>query len=171
LLIDLNRSRDHRAVYSDRTRDLSQDEKARIVARYYEPYRGEVERLVRERIAAGRRVLHLSSHSFTPVLDGVTRSADVGLLYDPKRRFERMLCERWTKVLGARIAPLRVRRNYPYRGYDDGLTTFLRLRFDEADYLGVEMEINQEHAMAAGVRWRSLRAQILQSLVYVLESR
>ncbi len=169
LLIDLNRSPNNRAVHSEMTRNLAPEQKARIAARYYEPYRRDVEHRVSGGIAKGRRVLHLSSHSFTPVLDGVTRNADVGILYDPKRRFESALCERWSALLGARIAPLRVRRNYPYRGYYDGLTTFLRGRFDEAAYLGVELEINQRHALAGGKRWHALRMQIVQSTIDLLE--
>ena len=142
----------------------------RIAARYYEPYREEVERRVRAGIAAGRSVLHLSSHSFTPALDGVTRDCDVGLLYDPGRRSERSLCEAWGATLAARIAPLRVRRNYPYRGYNDGLTTFLRKRFRADAYLGVEIEVNQKHALRGGRGWQSLRKNIVRSLVDLLEA-
>ena len=39
-------------------------------------------------MARGRRVIHISSHSFTPELDGKVRSADVGLLYHPGRHGE-----------------------------------------------------------------------------------
>ena len=34
-------------------------------------------------MSRGRRVIHISSHSFTPELNGKVRRADVGLLYDP----------------------------------------------------------------------------------------
>ncbi len=34
--------------------------------------------------------------------------------------------------------------NYPYRGASDGLTTHLRKRFHVNEYLGIELEINQE---------------------------
>ena len=164
LLVELNRSPHHRALYSDRTRSLSPTEKARIVARYYDPYRQAVETRIRGYVRAGRRVLHVSSHSFTPVLDGETRETDVGILYDPKRALERELCTRWTALLAARIAPLRVRRNYPYRGYNDGLTTFLRRRFPERAYAGVEIEVNQKHARTGGSHWRVLRRQIVASV-------
>ena len=96
---------------------------------------------------AGRRVVHVSSHSFTPVLDGRRRNADIGLLYDPARPGERALCARWTRTLGARVKPLRVRRNYPYEGKNDGLTSHLRRRFSAAQYVGVEIEINQKHVL------------------------
>jgi predicted N-formylglutamate amidohydrolase len=169
LLVELNRSPGHRGLYSERTRDLAPEVKARIATRYYEPYRHEVERRVREGIAAGRCVFHLSSHSFTPALHGVTRNADVGFLYDPGRRRERRLCEQLSTALAERIAPLRVRRNYPYRGYNDGLTTFLRRRFRPDAYLGVEIEVNQKHALRGGRPWHALRRSIVRSVLDVLE--
>ena len=36
-----------------------------------------------------------------------------------------------------------MRRNYPYRGSSDGLTTTLRGLFADPDYLGIEIEVNQ----------------------------
>jgi predicted N-formylglutamate amidohydrolase len=146
LLVDLNRSVGNRGLFSDYTRGLARVEHERVLATHYRPYRAEVERRVTRAIAAGRRVIHLSSHSFTPVLDGRRRNADIGLLYDPARPGERALCARWSRSLAARVKPLRVRRNYPYEGKNDGLTSHLRRRFTAAQYVGVEIEINQKHA-------------------------
>jgi predicted N-formylglutamate amidohydrolase len=168
LLIELNRSPHHPELFSEFTRGLPSATKERIFARYYAPYRERVEAKVRARVAAGCRVVHLSAHSFTPVLDGNTRSADVGLLYDPKRVHERALCQRWSERLAQRIAPLRVRRNYPYRGYDDGLTTFLRRRFAADRYIGIEIEVNQKHVAAGGPAWRALRRHLADSAVEML---
>jgi predicted N-formylglutamate amidohydrolase len=148
LLVDLNRSVGHRALYSDATRALSPAVHAQILARHYVPYRTEVETIVRRVVGAGRRMVHVSSHSFTPVLDGSVRNADIGLLYDPARPGERALCARWAALLAAAIAPLRVRRNYPYQGRNDGLTLHLRRQFPVASYVGVELEINQKHLNA-----------------------
>ncbi|MEP6942511.1 MAG: N-formylglutamate amidohydrolase [Betaproteobacteria bacterium] len=145
LLVDLNRSVGNRGLYSDYTRTLPRGEHARILAAHYLPYRREVERRVTRAIAAGRRVVHVSSHSFTPVLDGRRRNADIGLLYDPARPGERALCARWSRSLAPRVQPLRVRRNYPYEGKNDGLTSHLRRRFTATQYVGVEIEINQKH--------------------------
>lgn len=170
LLIELNRSPHHRALYSRYTRDLPADEKARIRRLYYEPYRLEVQQRVAETIAAGRRVFHLSAHTFTPVLGGVVRQTDIGMLYDPRRPGERELCQEWASVLGQRLAPLRVRRNYPYRGYDDGLTTFLRRCFAPDEYIGVEIEVNQKHALGERHRWRALRRQIVQSVLEISQT-
>jgi predicted N-formylglutamate amidohydrolase len=164
LLVELNRSPGHPQLHSEITRDLPPSDKARIAARYYEPYRREVEQRVAEATAARRRVIHISAHSFVPVLNGRTRNADIGLLYDPRRPAERALCARWSECLGARASRLRVRRNYPYRGYADGLTTHLRRRYGRQGYLGVEIEVNQKHVLAGQRQWRMLREAVVQSV-------
>jgi predicted N-formylglutamate amidohydrolase len=93
-----------------------------------------------EIIATGDRVLHISVHTFTPVLHGVTRNADIGLLYDPSRKSEKQFAELW----GAKLSALgRVRNNYPYKGTNDGHTTALRRIFKQEVYLGIELEVNQ----------------------------
>ena len=164
LLVELNRSPGHPQLHSEITRDLAPSEKARLAARYYEPYRQEVEQRVAQATAARRRVIHISAHSFVPVLNGRRRNADIGLLYDPGRPAERALCARWSQCLGARASRLRVRRNYPYRGYADGLTTYLRRRYARNGYLGVEIEVNQKHVLAGERQWRMLRQVLVQSV-------
>ena len=166
LLVELNRSPNHRALYSGVTRRLPAADKARIIARYYEPYRREIEARVAAAAADGVRLLHVSAHSFTPVLDGETRATDVGLLYDPRRPFERALCTAWARRLAASVAPLRVRRNDPYRGVADGLTAYLRRRYADPSYAGVEVEVNQRHV--TGRQWRVLCRAIATTLVEVL---
>jgi predicted N-formylglutamate amidohydrolase len=164
LLVELNRSPGHPQLHSEITRDLAPSDKARIATRYYEPYRREVERRVAQATAAQRRVIHISAHSFVPVLNGRTRNADIGLLYDPGRSAERALCARWKQCLGARASRLRVRRNYPYRGYADGLTTYLRRRYARHGYIGFEIEVNQKHVLAGERQWRMLREVLVKSV-------
>lgn len=168
LLVDLNRSPGHARLFSPVTRRLSRAERERILERHYRPYRAAVERAVTQVAATGRRVLHLSSHSFTPELDGRMREADVGLLYDPARGPERAFCDRWHAVLVAADPALRVRRNYPYPGKADGLTTHLRRRLPAGRYLGIELEINQRYPLAGGRRWRLLRDLIVRALAEAL---
>jgi predicted N-formylglutamate amidohydrolase len=138
--------------------------RAKIVDQYYRPYRAEVERIAARSVANGRRVIHLSSHTFTPELHGKVRRADVGLLYDPGRPGEVELCSRWKTSLAASAPALRVRRNYPYAGKGDGLTSFLRRRFPPGAYIGIELEINQGIVFAAGRRWKALRGLLIDSL-------
>ncbi len=164
LVVDLNRSLGHPHLFSRATRGAPPDTRASILALHYLPYRVEVERLVAQAVDRGHRVIHVSSHSFTPILDGDVRRADVGLLYDPSRRGERDLCARWKAALAARAPLLRVRRNYPYAGKGDGLTAYLRRRFPPAAYVGVELEVNQRIVLAAGRAWAALRGTLIESL-------
>lgn len=164
LVIDLNRSIGHPQLFSAATRAAPSQLRTKIVAQYYRPYRVEVERLIRRSVARGRRVIHVSSHSFTSVLDGKVRCADVGLLYDPARQREADLCARWKASLAAIAPQIRVRRNYPYSGNGDGLTSALRFVFPASAYVGVELEVNQDIVLAAGRRWISLRSALIDSL-------
>ena len=91
--------------------------------RHYAPYRERLTEIVAEAVAAGKRVVHVSSHSFTPILDGQVRNADIGLLYDPTRLGEVAVAARWKAALAEQSGELRVRRNYPYQGKNDGLAS------------------------------------------------
>jgi predicted N-formylglutamate amidohydrolase len=164
LLIDLNRSIGHPQLFSAATRGAPATVREQIVAQYYRPYRERVEHLVRRSVARGRRVIHISSHSFTPELDGRARTADAGLLYHPGRHAEAELCARWKATLAAIAPELRVRRNYPYAGKADGLTSHLRQRFAHGAYVGIELEVNQSIVLAAGRRWTALRGVLVDSL-------
>jgi predicted N-formylglutamate amidohydrolase len=171
LVIDLNRSIGHPRLYGQATRDAPQPLRREIMGRHYLPYRNRVERHIRQAVAAGQRVVHLSAHSFTPVLNGQVRSADVGLLYDPARPGEVALARQWQATLKAADKDLRVRRNYPYTGTSDGFTAYLRKRFPAAAYVGVELEINQKHVPSARGSWRDLRARLITALLAVLAGR
>lgn len=164
LLVDLNRSIGHPQLFSPAMRAAPAGLREQVIAEYYRPYRDGVGRLVARWVSRGRRVIHIGSHSFTPVLDGRRRSADVGLLYDPGRRGEVALCARWQASLAAMAPDLRVRRNYPYAGRGDGLTADLRTRYPPRTYMGIELEVNQAIVVAGGRRWAALRAALVESL-------
>ena len=164
LLVDLNRSMGHPRCFSPETRRLPAELRARIAEQHYQPYRTQVERLVGQSVRRGRRVIHISSHSFTPELHGKVRIADVGLLYDPHRHGETALCALWKASLAVCAPNLRVRRNYPYAGKGDGLTSYLRLRFPPTVYVGIELEVNQAIVFTADRRWRALRGALIASL-------
>jgi predicted N-formylglutamate amidohydrolase len=166
LLVELNRSLGHRQAFSARVPASLRGE---LIARYYEPYRGQLEARVAAALRRGKRVVHLSCHSFTPRLAGVRRHADIGLLFDPRRRAEALPCATWQKHL-QKEGKLVVRRNYPYRGSDDGLTTYLRTRFRSRDYLGIELEVNQKFPRADGARWRWLRRLLIRTFSETLSA-
>lgn len=164
LMVDLNRSIGHPQLFSAATRGAPSAVRGEIVAQYYHPYRTQVERLVQQAVSRGRRVIHIASHSFTPVLDGRVRRADVGLLYHPGRSAEVDLCARWKASLAQFAPEIRVRRNYPYAGKGDGLTAHLRLRFSNSEYVGIELEVNQSIVLAGGRPWTALRGVLINSL-------
>lgn len=164
LLVDLNRSQGHPRLFSEVTRDLPRADRDRIVQLYYQPYREELVGRVAGETAAGRRVVHISSHSFAPALGGVIRDADIGLLYDPARPGERALARRWRQAILAANPALRVRFNYPYAGKADGLTTHLRRRFTAGRYVGIELEVNQRQPRNGGRNWTRLRRLLVESL-------
>lgn len=171
LLVDLNRSIGHPRLHAEVVRNLSMSARQEILQHYYQPYREQAERLVRQGIAYHGLVIHFSSHSFTPELNGKTRNADIGLLYDPARAGEADLCERWQFALKRSAPELKVRRNYPYLGKGDGLTSWFRQHMPPGTYLGIELEINQKHVIKAGKDWLDLRKTIIESLKNTLVSR
>jgi predicted N-formylglutamate amidohydrolase len=149
LLVDPNRSAHNPRVFSEFVRSLPARERERLLERFHAPHRNEVAARVAEAIAKGDRVLHLSVHSFTPVWEGRERGIDLALLYDPARASEREFSVCWARALATESGRA-VRRNAPYRGRSDGLTTTLRGRHGPDDYLGVEIEVSQGHLQADG---------------------
>ena len=167
LLVDLNRSIGHHQLFSEPTRDLNNVEQALIINTHYRPHRDAVEAAVARCIESGQHVVHIASHSFTPVMHGLARRADVACLYDSRRPLERALAIRWLAALGQHAeAPqgLIRRRNYPYNGQGDGLSTLLRRRHGTDAYVGIELEVNQRFVQAGGQRWQALQRAIAASL-------
>lgn len=143
LLIELNRSLHHNHLFSEYSKSLSKSEKEQLINSYYSIYRQAIQKTIKNKIEKGQRILHISVHSFTPCINGSTRHADIGLLYDPSRTAESVLCKQLKQKLITENSTLKVRYNYPYLGKSDGFTTFLRKTFPE-NYLGIELEINQK---------------------------
>ncbi len=168
LVVDLNRSSYHRNVFSEYTRVLARGERAAAMAAHYWPYRNAVEGAVDHAVAAGRCVLHVSSHSFTPVLHGEVRNCDIGFLYDPARSGEVRFIDAWYEAVRAAAPELVLRRNYPYRGTSDALVTYLRRRHGERSYAGVELEVNQKHVGGRG--WRGLVSMLATTLAMAVRA-
>jgi predicted N-formylglutamate amidohydrolase len=163
LLIDPNRSLGHPALFSRFSNDLIRREKDRIIHNYYRRYREAVTQQIQKRMQEGRRILHLSLHSFTPILNGQKCNADMGILYDPGRKKEKVLALALQEALSNRTG-LRIRRNYPYHGNADGFTAALRKEFGERHYLGIEIEINQALLMGNQSKGRKIADSICLSL-------
>lgn len=165
LCIEMNRSLGHPRLYSAYTQDAPAAVK-RMLLDHYHAYRDPVTRDIAARIAAQEDVLHLSVHSFTPVLDGQERRLDIGLLYDPKRAEEKKFCAAWDREIRRRAPGLCVRMNRPYKGTSDGFTTALRKRFPRG-YAGIELEVSQRFA-AKGRMHADIKDVLAASLRAVL---
>jgi predicted N-formylglutamate amidohydrolase len=165
LLVDLNRSIGHPKLFSEFTRDLPRRQRDALVERQYRPHRAAVESEIASRIAAGRRVVHVASHSFTPLWEGAVRRVDVAWLYDPRRPGESDVVNRWISAMASRAPDLTLRRNHPYRGRSDGLTALLRKRHPDEAYAGIEIEVNQRFIERGGAAWKRLQSDLEATLV------
>jgi predicted N-formylglutamate amidohydrolase len=141
LLIDCNRDlSDHDLIVakSDGTtiwgnREISDSERERRIATFYQPYHKAIDRLLAER--AGRETMLLSIHSFTPVLGKKERPFEFGVLFD---QYEDLAQE-----VGQRLhhREYRVRYNEPYSGLE-GLIFSARSHGTRHGLVYLELEIN-----------------------------
>ncbi len=168
LLVDLNRSLGHHQLFSSISGGLAVAQRQHIISAHYRPHRDAVEGGIALAIEHHGAVLHVASHSFTPVLDGHVRRADVAWLYDPRRPAETQLARRWMLAFKRRAPGLLLRRNYPYQGRSDGLAAGLRKRHADAAYAGIELEVNQRFVQQGGAPWRALRLALVASLADAL---
>lgn len=164
LLVDLNRREAGKGVFSEFSRQFEPERRLHLLNLYHRPYRVAVLDAARHLLRGRGRLLHLSCHSFTPVLDGQVRKAEIGLLFDPRRRLEAGLCSVWRPALKAALPGYRVRLNHPYKGTSDGVTTWLRRELGPARYAGIEIELNQSFATGAAARWAGVRRALIETL-------
>jgi predicted N-formylglutamate amidohydrolase len=161
LLIEPNRSEHHPKLFSEYTKSLPADAKQDLLNHYYRPHRSKVSNEIYRIISQNKRVLHIGVHTFTPELDGNQRNFDMGLLYDPSRKMERVFSQSWKKRLQTQFS---IRMNQPYKGKADGLITTLRKLFSEQAYLGIELEVNQALYFEGSQRWDEVCKGISNSL-------
>ncbi|MFH2067539.1 MAG: N-formylglutamate amidohydrolase [Pseudomonadota bacterium] len=161
LFVEANRSLHHRNLFSAMTKDIAEKDRQHILKAYYLPYRNQVDRCVRHLIQTGKQVIHLSIHTFTPVLDGKIRSTDIGILYDPGRSMEKSVSTLLINTFNSLSPPvLKCRRNYPYKGISDSLTKSLRKQFADHQYAGLEIEVNQKFHLNGDRSWKIVCNQI-----------
>ncbi|MFC1745817.1 hypothetical protein ACFL35_17625, partial [Candidatus Riflebacteria bacterium] len=123
---------------------------------------------IRGNINRGYPVIHISVHTFTPILHEKIRRCDIGILYDPGRKTEKIFARAWINSLKATLDNFITRANYPYRGKADNFNTFLRKIFSFEQYLGVEIEVNQKFPLREKRKWPVMRKKIVASLVKVI---
>jgi predicted N-formylglutamate amidohydrolase len=173
LLIDLNRNPHHpklipRVAFGLRVpgnAKLTDDDRRARIAEYYEPYREQLLDDLRRLVRSSGACLHLSIHTFAPRLGRTVRRAEVGVLYDPARPWERLTA--LALVAALRERGFATRSNYPYRGTSDGMTAFCRRLFTRDRYVGIELEINQRLARPAA-RLRRAKLQVVAGIEEVL---
>jgi predicted N-formylglutamate amidohydrolase len=163
LLIEPNRSLHSHQLYSEYSQKLFETDHESILQQYYWPHRRSVEEIINK---VSKPALHLSIHTFTPMLHGQVRTVDVGLLFDPARPQESAFCESLSVALEHHLPALNTVFNEPYKGTDDGFTTYLRTRFEDRDYLGVEIEVNQKYIGTE--TWEMISIGLKESLFDVL---
>lgn len=168
MVIDCNRSLHHPKVFSEVTRNLDEATREAIHTRVYRPHREAVRASIEAALEGAEKVLHLAVHSFAPVVDGVERRAEVGLLYDPAHPGERDFASLWRSELKARCPSWRVRRNYPFRGAADGFPTALRRVFGPR-YLGFELESNRVLSQAPEAEWATTKRHHTEAFSRALE--
>lgn len=183
LLVELNRSLDNPALWSIATKELSVEDKKKILNQHYHPHRKAVEESIRQCLGDGKKVIHIGIHSFTPERLGEDpRDFDIGILFDPDRLLEQSFCDAWKEAFSIVAPRIRVVYNRPYLGTDDGFTTYLRLQFQQEAYAGIELEINQrnieeydqlhsEGRLADGMFPQRLIATIVESLERVFSKK
>ena len=141
LLIECNRTLGHGDLFSEFSKPMPQEMRNQLIEEYYVPYRNQLERKIEQHLHHQHQVIHISFHSFTPILNGETRKTEIGILYDPANNLEHQFAEAWKASIEEKIDSWRVKFNYPYKGTDDGLTTYFREKYKE-NYAGLELEIN-----------------------------
>jgi predicted N-formylglutamate amidohydrolase len=110
---------------------LAGDERARRLARFYDPYHAAIDAVLAEQPPA----LLLSIHSFTPELNGIVRPFDVGVLHDDFDELARGLAG---DLAGGGFT---VRLNEPYSALD-GLIFSARCHGRRHRVRYLEVEIN-----------------------------
>ena len=167
LLVDPNRDEDHAGVFGAAISRAPAAVQQELLARYHRPYRDGVRERLRGSLRAleqGGRLLHLSVHSFTPRMRGITRPCELGIMYDPARSEESRLAEEWRRHLGELDPRLRVRRNYPYVGKSIYFQPHLRARLRDRRYLGLQIEVSQKLPRRQPERWARFQELLVEVL-------
>lgn len=164
LLIEPNRSLSHPQLFSKVSRGLSRTDKQHLIDQYYNPYRVKIKQSIKVAAKKNIQTIHLSIHTFTPIWKEIERHIDIGILYDPVREPEKRFCLTWQRKLQKLLPSFNIRRNRPYKGSADGLTTSLRRLFDMQHYLGIELEVSQKFIMGNREEWQNICRLIVKSL-------
>lgn len=143
LLIDCDHSLHHANCFSKFSKKLPTAEKNTLIEKYYDPFHQELKDIVSTHIAKKQQVLHLSIYTFMPILKGLFLNTGLGILYDSHRHAEKEVARIMHGLLLQEPPAYKVRLNYPFPGTHDYVLQSLRNSFEERDYLGIKLGINQ----------------------------
>ena len=117
--------------------DLSAASRAARVAEFHAPYHAAVERALAAAARRHKAPALVSMHSFTPVMDGIERPWQIGILWDHDGRLPLPMME------ALRARGIAVGDNQPYSGRDvQGYT--LRLHAESRGLPNVLIEVRQD---------------------------
>lgn len=143
LLVDCDHSVHHSLCFSKFSKKLSLADRKTLIEEYYRPFHHQLETCIAEHVAQQKQVLHISIHTFSPILDGFIQNAGIGVLYDSHRHGEKEVARLIHSLLLQETTPYRIRLNYPFSGSKDYILSHFRKQYEQKDYLGIKMEINQ----------------------------
>lgn len=146
LAYDCNRPPEAAGAYPERSEiydvpgnvGLSARDKARRADALYHPFHQAIDDLLDERLAAGRKVVLVTVHSFTPIYFGTRRDGHLGILHDDDSRLAEAMLD-----AAARLELNNVLRNYPY-GPEDGVTHTLQRHGLTRQIANVMLEIRND---------------------------
>jgi predicted N-formylglutamate amidohydrolase len=172
LIIDCNRPMDASTLIVVETergevaanRNLSEEERARRIARIHAPYHAAIDTCLKRRSDAGRATALVAIHSFTPVFFGKARPWQVGIIFGDDRRLADLV------IRELKAAPaLTVGVNEPYSPADNVYYTVER-HAAPSRLPAVMIEVrNDEIATEAGQRqWAERLAGVLAAAERIL---
>ena len=161
LLIETNRSIESPQLFSEFAALLTEEAKEKLIREIYKPYRDQIQKEIDNQI---KPILHLSIHSFTLIWNNQERKVDIGILFDPSRTSEAAFSNELKKNLQRNLTEQQIIFNEPYQGTDDGFTTWLRKQYNDDEYSGIEIEVNQKFASNLTVIESALSKSIKESI-------
>jgi predicted N-formylglutamate amidohydrolase len=138
---------------------VSDAERRRRIGTVHAPYHAAIDKLIGERVAAGRGAALIAIHSYTPIYRGVPRPWEVGVIFDRDRRIADPL------IAALKTEGLKVGVNEPYSPADRVYYTLAR--HAEARGLAPAMiEIRNDLIASADQQrdWARLLARMLGGL-------
>ena len=145
-LVDVTKDVKQRNLFGGPFPKLPQETQKQLLSEIHEPYFQRVCTAIESLLDENDFVIHFSLRTFPLRSKGTIRRTDVGLLYDSSNTDEVELCADLVDDMWYRAPMLKVRRNYPRRGSEMGITRRLRKHFARRDYVGIELWLNRAWA-------------------------